>query len=275
MAIVPALAQALWSLATPPEFEVAAPTHADERFGRGDLRADLYVPASGCRGVVLLVHGGGFLIGSRRMKPMKLLATRLSRAGFAVCSVDYHLLLRGGSLPRAVAEVTAAASWWRERAASLGIDAARTSMVGLSAGGTLTLLAAREVPSLHRIASVFGLYDLGELRGPLAGLLPRLLLGTGDRGRWRDASPMYLDVDVPLLLVHGGQDALVPVGQHHALEARRRAAGLQTTAMLFPDEPHAFLNRPSAATEATVEALAGFLGEPAVAPAGAPAAVAR
>lgn len=263
MAIVTALAQALCSLATPPRFAVRAPTHPGLRIGESRLRADVFEPEGACRGRVVLVHGGGFLIGSRSMKPMKLLSTRLALGGFAVCSVDYRLLLRGGRLTQALEDVVAAARWWKERSAAAGMEAAPLSMVGLSAGGTLALLAARELSWLRRIVSVFGLYDFSELRGPLAGLLPRLLLGTGDRGRWRAASPIgNADVAAPVLLVHGGRDGLVPVSQHHALEHVRRAKGLPTETLLFPDEPHAFLNRPSQATDATVEALMRFLAKP-------------
>jgi len=42
------------------------------------------------------VHGGGFTVGSRAMKPMRLLATACRRAGWASLTFDYRLVPRGG-----------------------------------------------------------------------------------------------------------------------------------------------------------------------------------
>lgn len=215
--------------------------------------ADVYLPSHPTGASAVLVHGGAFVIGSRRMKPMRFLAARLTAAGIAVCAIDYRMIFRGGRLPEAVDDVRAAAAWWPQRAAQLGLDARRVSLVGLSAGATLALLAADA--SIERLACCFGLYEPDALRGPSA-LLPRLLFATPDRARWRLAAAPA----TPTLLLHGDRDRLVPVAQAHRLAARRTALGLPTRLAILPGAPHGFFRRPTPHAEAGVEALRAHLG---------------
>ena len=263
MSLATGVVRALWSLVTPLHFQPRAPTRPAQRFGARRLLADVYLPQTsrGAAGV-LLIHGGGFLIGSRRMKPVRLLATRLAEAGIASCAIDYRLVLRGGDLARAADDVAHAARWWLRTASELGLDEHRQSLLGLSAGGTLALLtAAREDAAAYaRVVGIFGLYDLAHLRGPMARLLPRLLLSSGDPAAWTAASPLGRpDTPAPMLLVHGDEDLLVPVEQARALAARRDEAGLPTRYLELPGEPHAFFNWPGPASDRALAEILDFL----------------
>lgn len=226
--------------------------------------ADLYLPTDPIGASVVLVHGGGFVIGSRTMKPMRFLAARLTRARISVCAIDYRMIFRGGRLAEALDDVVAAHEFWGERVAGYGLDPARVSMVGLSAGGTLAMLAAARAAggTVHRLVSCFGLYELDRLQGP-ASVLPRLLFGTSDRRDWRMRSPRHAQPPrTPTLLLHGADDRLVPVEQARRLAAGREELGLPTKLVVYPGAPHGFFNIVGslAAAEATGELIAHVTG---------------
>ncbi len=227
--------------------------------------ADVYLPpanlATGAS--VILVHGGAFVIGSRAMKPMRYLAAQLVDAGVAVCSIDYRLVFRGGRIDEATDDVHSALEFWRLRARGYGLDAARISLVGLSAGATLSMLvAARLEPlELHRLVSVFGLYELDHLQGPLATLVPRLVFQTDDRDAWHARSPRGMpQPKMPTLLLHGTADGLVPVEQAHRLAAHRASLDLPTKLVIYEGAPHGFFNMPNAACEAGARETIEFVG---------------
>jgi acetyl esterase/lipase len=190
--------------------------------------ADIYMPPAP-RANVLLVHGGGLVVGSRRMRPMRVLAERFEREGAAVCSIDYRMMFRGGRLDEAVDDVRAALAFWTARVGP-------THVVGLSMGATLAMLAVDD--RITSLACCFGLYDVAHL----PWLYRRML-------RWRfDAHPR-----VPTLLVHGDADRLVPVEQARRLAAQRTALELPTQLVVVPGAPHGFFTTPHA--EAGIAAL--------------------
>lgn len=265
---VGALFESLRSLVGEDHFRSAPPTEAAIAYrapsGRGiEPRLDVYLPERRTSDAsVVLVHGGGFVIGSREMKPMRLLASRFVEAGISVCSIDYRLIFRGGRLDEAVGDVRAAFEFWRQRAPRYGLDADRISLVGLSAGGTLAMLvAADRGRAVHRLACCFGLYELDHLQGPIASALPRLLFGTSDRGVWSARSPRGVAQPVAdTLLLHGTADGLVPVEQARRLAAHRESLGLPTRLVIYPDAPHGFFNAPSSAADLGAEELIRHVG---------------
>ena len=214
---------------------------------RPGLHADIYMPARPTGASVVLVHGGGFMVGSRRMAPMRFVAAQLTSAGIAVCSIDYRRMLR---LTEAVDDVRAALAFWRARTDRLGLTD-HVALVGLSAGATLALLAAARDP-VARLACCFGLYEVDHL----PRIYARLLFKTPDRSAWRfDAHPA-----APTLLLHGDADRLVPVVQAHRLAARREALGLPTRLVVYPGVRHGFLRRASPIAEAAARELVAHVG---------------
>jgi len=244
------------AIAAVPPTEAAVRYHAHARRGVAPL-ADIYVPARPTGPSVVLVHGGAFVIGSRRMKPMRFLAAQLVASGVAVCAVDYRLIFRGGGLDEAVEDVVDALAFWATRAPQLGLDARAIAMVGLSAGASISLLAAARTDAsrLAALACCFGLYEIDHLRGP-AGLLPRLLFRTADRAAWTQRSPRHAaQPAVPTLLLHGTDDGLVPVAQAHRLAAHREALGLPTRLVVYAGAPHGFFNVAGPAADAGVREI--------------------
>lgn len=180
-------------------------------------------------------------------------------------SIDYRMIFRGGRLDTSVEDVRTAVRWWREQAGRFQLDAGRTAMMGLSAGATLTMLAADALPStaVHRLVCVFGAYDFAALEGRRAGLVRRLLLESDDPAEWTRRSPMEASSRVrqPVLLIHGTGDALVPVEHTRRLADRRQSLGLPVETCYVDAAPHAFFNEArfeGAAVEA-LDAAVAFL----------------
>jgi acetyl esterase/lipase len=261
-----ALLSSLRSLRGAPGVEVVAPTHASLRYRDGVLPrgtipplADVYIPQQPIGASVVLVHGGGFVIGSRTMKPMRFLTAQLYAAGIAVCAIDYRMIFRGGRIAEATTDVHDAFEFWSRRSESLGLDPRRISLVGLSAGATLAMLAAARIDGVARLAACFGLYAAEHLRG-VGELLPRMLFRTSDRNAWllpRSAP----QTAAPTLLLHGTDDGLVPVEQARELAAHRESLGLPTKLVIYEGAPHGFFNVPvPAAAAATREIIDHVIG---------------
>ncbi len=246
------LATLLWRLSTASAFEPMAPTHVGEPYrdspagGGVAPLADVYLPTvtteSAAVPSVVIVHGGGFLIGSRRMKPVLFLATRLAEAGFVVATFDYRLIFRGGRLDESLEDVAAMLAWWRGSCASrFALDVERISLLGLSAGATLTSLHASVDPGLHRVVSCFGLQDFSWMGGPGARLVRRLLLRSGDPAAWKARSPVERCMtETPVMLLHGEADGFVDPEHSRRLAAAREARGLPTRLALYEGAPHGF-----------------------------------
>lgn len=259
---------ALYTLARPARFEALEPTHENVPYASGARRGiaalcDVYLPSgSGPHPSVIVVHGGGWVIGHRRMKPVRLVATRLCRAGFAVCAVDYRLLLRGGGLDAQVEDVTAAATFWRTEHARFGCDPARISMLGFSAGATLMMLhAAESEHPYHRLVNIYGAIDFHRMSGRRAELLLGMVLGTRDRRVWEEKSPSSrAHMKSPLLVIHGTHDDLVPVAQATRLHESRRERGLPCEIEIVPGMRHGWLNDASLPeTEQAIARVLAFL----------------
>jgi acetyl esterase/lipase len=223
----------------------------------------VYVPEGpGPHPSVVVVHGGGWIIGHRRMKPVRLVATRLCRAGFGVCAVDHRLLFRGGGLAAQVEDVGEATRFFRAEAARFRCDPERISLLGFSAGAALALLhAGTSAQAYHRIVSIYGALDFDEMPGLGKAMLLRMLLGTADRRVWRERSPSaHALVPTPLLVIHGARDELVPVAHAQRLHEARVVRGLPSELEIFDGMPHAWLNDATLPeTERAIERLIAFL----------------
>lgn len=243
-----------WIGIKPASFEPLAPTRRAVRYVEGRRRGvrplvDIYVPDTlappGGYPSVMLIHGGAFLVGSRRMKAVRYLARELCSAGFVVGCPDYRLIFRGGRLAEQLADVSTARGFWDDLAEELQLNPSRVSGVGVSAGAALLLLQAADpqTPAYDRLAFIYGLYDFAGLGGP-AGLVKRWLTRSRDPQTWVAQSPLEHAeaVKEPLLVVHGERDTLVRPEQAHRLVERRRAAGLPTEFEEFEGMRHGWLN---------------------------------
>ncbi|MFT8920366.1 MAG: alpha/beta hydrolase [Gluconobacter oxydans] len=114
--------------------------------GAAELRpARFYLPYGKVRGVVLFLHGGGFV--HCGLNSHHGICCRLARAsGAAVLSFDYSLAPER-KFPAAVEDVWAAFNWLAAEAWRWGGSVA---VAGDSAGGTLAAVLCQKVRQVHR-----------------------------------------------------------------------------------------------------------------------------
>lgn len=258
------IVRSVHSLLTPLQFTPTEPSHRDEpyrpeRIGRGiPPLADVYLPpGDGPHRSVVLVHGGGWVLGHRRMKPMRYLASQLLEQGYAVYIPEYRMVFRGGRLDEAVDDTTCAIKWWLESADRFGLDRAGVSLAGLSAGATLMMLAADNLKEVgfRRLLAVFGVYDFTEMHGGIGKLIRPLFLREHVP---RSVSPLHREPHPsPVTLFHGTADTLVPHSQAVALKERWNAQGGRVDLVSYEGLPHAFFNdaRSEACRAATKDLL--------------------
>jgi acetyl esterase/lipase len=139
-------------------------THTYKTVGANALEADVYRPdGQDAQPAILWIHGGALIMGSRESLPAEGLFGRLMNAGYALISVDYRLAPEA-QLAEIVADIEDAYAWALGSAEILKIDKARVAIMGMSAGGYLTLTAGFRVePKPKALVSFYG---YGDITGP-------------------------------------------------------------------------------------------------------------
>jgi len=100
---------------------------------------DLCVPNNHKRAIILIVHGGGGIAGSKEW--IRAWANEYHRAGYATFNINYRLFNKNETkavFPQPVQNVKAAVQYLRKNANQIKIDPDRIILHGNSAGATLT-----------------------------------------------------------------------------------------------------------------------------------------
>jgi acetyl esterase/lipase len=199
------------------------------RYGAGASQVgELFEPEAGTPGGVAVVLHGGFWRDRYDRRLMDALCSDLAARGWTTWNLEYRRLGSGGGWPATFDDVAAGI------ARLAGRDAVA---IGHSAGGHLALWAAAE--GLVRAAvGQAAVTDLREAhRLALSGGVVGDLLG--DAPPYADASPSErLPLGVPQLLVHGEDDAIVPVSMSREYERAARAAGDDVELVALPGVGH-------------------------------------
>jgi acetyl esterase/lipase len=206
-------------------------------------RTELHLPrGAGPHPVLVTVHGGSWATGVS--KPvMRALAGELVRRGNAVWNIEYRRVGDGGGWPATLLDVAAAVDHLRELPAPLDLNS--VTLYGHSAGGHLALWAASrsQLPAgapgagplvrARAAVSAAGVNDLAQTyREAPGGAVGRLMGGGPDElpDRYALADPIALvPLAIPVLLVHGSDDATVSVrrSRNYAEAARARGASVE------------------------------------------------
>ncbi|MEU4693488.1 alpha/beta hydrolase [Actinoplanes sp. NPDC023714] len=235
--------------------------------------------------LVAWIHGGAWRKGGNKGEAVGRIPERLIEAGYAVARVTYRLSGEA-RFPAQLHDVKAAVRWVRHHAAELGVDPARIGVWGESAGGHLaTLLAltgkdpelAGDVGVLDQsdsVAAAVVWYGPSNLLSMAAQNHPQGLQDHDDPdspesrlvgGPVQDmpkeaaaASPVgYVSDDAPpILLVHGDEDRIVPVGQSIELHQRLSDAGARVELRIVAGADHCLIG---ADLEPEVAASIAFL----------------
>lgn len=203
--------------------------------------------------LVVLVHGGPHSRDDWEFNPeVQMLATR----GYAVLQVnfrgstgfgrDFEVAGRGQWGRTMQDDVTDATRWAIQEGRA---DPARICIMGGSYGGYASLMGVIREPELYRCAvDLFGVTDLAELFS--GGDIPDELWGRAylrdalgpDRKEWDARSPARLAdrIQVPVLIVAGGQDKRVPMVHVELMENALRKANKRVETLYYPSEGHGF-----------------------------------
>lgn len=210
---------------------------------------------------VVLIHGGGW----REMSPFMLIryAHRLAAAGFVAACPAYRFSSTS-RWPAQLEDVQAAIEYLRAASVELGLDPARLSVLGNSAGGQLAFLTAARSADVR--AAVL-LYPVADLRAGASSTLAAsgavtALLGSADERLVAEASPcdQVRPGLPPTLTIVGDADDLTPAGAVEELHRRLGAAGVESELVVLRGRGHAFDLLP-AEWETTSACIVSFLVE--------------
>jgi acetyl esterase len=242
----------------------------------GAIPARLYRPhnarlAGSLAPALVFFHGGGWVIGN--LDSHDVVCRTLAHAGeLIIISVDYRLAPEH-KFPAAVDDAVTATQWVAVNARSLGIDAARLSIGGDSAGGNLAAvvaLAARDGkgPAITGQVLIYPATDFAmghpSHSEPETSVLlthsvirwfrDHYLTSAADIHDWR-ASPAKAATLVglpPAYVLTAGADPLRDEGDDYA--RRLREAGVPVTHRNFPGQFHGFFTMGKLLQQANVAA---------------------
>ncbi len=194
---------------------------------------------------VIIVHGGGWVRGDRRVDVAPLFKP-LEEAGMAWFSIDYRLSTDITQFGVGLEDVRNAVRFIKAHASEYQIDPDRIALLGESAGGQLAAMAALDPAEATSVKAVVAMYtptDLVTLANE-STFIPKqfrdALRGTPFEAmildRLRQLSPVnnIKPGAPPFLLIHGTADRLVPFAQSTDMCARLKATGAQCE--LYPIE---------------------------------------
>ncbi|MCI0547159.1 MAG: alpha/beta hydrolase [Candidatus Rokubacteria bacterium] len=227
----------------PPEVSV-------KRVQADGVPAEWLEPPAARDGVVLYLHGGGYVIGSPRSH--RHLAAAIAGTARAPALLLEYRLAPEHPFPAAVEDAVAAYRWLLDR----GVAPHRLAIAGDSAGGGLTvatLLALREqrlaLPGAAVCLSPWvdltcagGSYTTKADSDPIVrreGVveMARAYLGDTDP-RTPLASPLFADLaGLPPLLIQVGSEEVL-LDDAVGLAERARQAGVEVTLEIWPDMIH-------------------------------------
>ena len=203
---------------------------------------------------VLLVHGGGWLGGTK--EGYNAMGPRLAAHGFTACSINYRLAPKY-PYPAAMDDCHHAIRWLRANAKRFDIDPEHVGALGDSAGGHLVaLIGVRDArPGTDRelskyrsrpdaVVSNYGAHELVRMwqieqaHKPLTEWLggpPEQFAKV-----YREASPVAMAdrKAPPFLIIHGDQDKVNPPEQSDLLQAALVKQKVDSTRLVIPGAGH-------------------------------------
>ena len=258
-----------WFPFAPPTFASALGRGPDKTvtyatLGGEKMKADLYLPdnaaAASAAPLVVSIHGGGFVLGSRGRTPY---TSWLADHGYAVLDVDYRLST--ATEHRWNTEDTDAAcamTWATAHADAYHWDLNRVATLGESAGGNLAINVAYKInagtmkPScgtaaeLPRVKAVIASYPAVDVTASMSDSALGQQLGQWHIGGTPAQYPArYHAVDSathitenapPTLIFHGGADHLVLSEHTKAFADKLAAAGITHRYVQFPFMEHGY-----------------------------------
>jgi len=251
---------------TPTPEPAPTPTFETEKYGGTDLdvvyctperlpqKMDLYYPQSGGPWPVLLyVHGGSWEFGDKADTEGW---QRLADSGYLIASINYRMV-SDGKFPVMIEDVKCAVRYLRTHNAEYNLDPDRIGAIGPSSGAHLVALLgtadktvgwdvgeyADQSSQIQAVVCLYGVYDLTVEVPPALGTTSFYVFGAlagKESPETLAASPVtHIDAnDPPFLILHGTQDAMIPVEQAEIMYARLAESGVSSSLVIVENGNH-------------------------------------
>lgn len=242
---------------------LTVPVVQDVPYGTGGnkpLLMDIYRPSTGGSPapVVLYIHGGAWIRGTKSNDLDLIDIQALVQAGFAVAALDYRLSPEH-PFPAQIEDVKCAVRYLRSHAAVWSIDPDRIGAAGGSAGGHLSAMLGLvgdgdgfegtggwegTSSAVQAVCDMYGPADLAADYTSLSRVVEILVL----RRREKDAPELAVASPVtyvhpgapPFLLMHGDKDNIVTLHQSQLMYERLQQAGVPARLVVVHHAAHCF-----------------------------------
>lgn len=228
-----------------------------------DLHCDLYEPPGEARGVLIMLHGGGWRVGSRAA--VEHLGERAAARGWWGVGAQYRLLPEA-PWPAQVHDVKRVVRWAHASTDRFGEAAGRVALLGLSAGGHLALMAGgtagtdafllpeaapddRERPDA--VVSFYPPVHIDDIDASRLGVEGDGLTAASPLAHVSDRFP-------PTLLLHGTGDTMVPYAWSIEFFEALTARGVPADLRLYARAQHDFQRLPEL-TDLLCDDIVNFL----------------
>lgn len=231
-----------------------------KRIKKSKLELDIYYP-SDCKGksfpAVLLIHGGGWLTGSKENQ--RIMAQNLALNGYVAITVSYRLGLEA-KYPAAVNDIKDAIVWAKQKAKKYNINKDKIGILGASAGAQLATLVgvtpdndlyttnkkiSNEVQAIVNIDGIVSFIHpeaAAESKKGKESMAGIWLNGEKEENykNWKEASPLeYVGKNTPPILFvnssydrfHAGRDDMISILNQHKI---------YNQTYTIPKSPHSF-----------------------------------
>lgn len=217
------------------------------------LKMDVYYPSENNGGfpVAMYVHGGGWRKGDKGSGAGEVEFLELQKAGFLVVSVNYRLAPEY-VFPAMIEDVKCAVRSLRAHADEYNLDPNRIGVFGSSAGGHLVAMLGATDESAgfdvgeyleysSRVQAVVDMFGPADLTSAIANDSETVNSAFGDFDLALASPVTYVSADdPPFLILHGEEDALVPIEQSEELLAKLQAAGVDSELVRVANAGHGF-----------------------------------
>ncbi|MFD2530593.1 alpha/beta hydrolase [Polaribacter marinaquae] len=223
------------------------------------LMLDIYYPSENKNTsfpAVLLIHGGGWLTGSRDNQ--QIMAQHLALKGYVAITVSYRLGLEA-KYPAAVNDIKDAIVWLKQKANKYHINKDKIAVLGASAGAQLATLVGvtadnvlyttdkKTSNKIQAIVNIDGIVsfihpEAAESKKGKASMAGIWLDGEKEENykNWKEASPLeYVGKNTPPILFvnssydrfHAGRDDMISILNRHKI---------YNQTFMLPKSPHSF-----------------------------------
>jgi Esterase/lipase len=245
-----------------------------------DIFRPATLPPEGCP-VVLHIHGGGWVMGSKDQEALPL-KYYLAERGWICVSINYRLS-PSVPFPTHLEDCKAALAWIRQNGQDYGMDTSFVGVTGGSAGGHLTALMGltQQLPELQKgfeeadtsvqaVVPFYGVYDLAGLmdrnnREFMVNYIHhRVIFDSPEENPevWRLGSPCaHVNEDLPpFMVIQGEIDSLTTVTGARLFSLKLQETSKNPSVYLeLPGAEHAFDLIHSPRTEPVIAGVYCFM----------------